>query len=105
PQPRADDLRTRCLVPLALRLRARAHDAGAGRVNANLGAVEHLEAQNVEVLRRSRSDDLGECRDSNAHHFAPGALLRLFFEQGLIPDFLESGVERLVVVAAVVDEA
>ena len=64
------DLRVRRLVPLALRLGAEARDRLAGRVNADLAAVEHLDAEDVEVLRRAGADDLGEARDADAHQLA-----------------------------------
>ena len=56
------DLRKRRLVPLTLGLDADADDRRAGRVDANLGTVEHLDAQDVKGVRRPGADDLGECR-------------------------------------------
>src|SRR5262249_36483692 len=61
-----DDLGVGGLVPLALRLRAEAGDGFAGRVHAQLARVEHLDAQDVERLRRTGADDLGERRDADA---------------------------------------
>jgi len=61
------DLRVRRLVALALALGAEARDRLAGRVNADLGRVEHLDAEDVEVLRGTGTDDLGEAADADAH--------------------------------------
>ena len=91
-------------MPLALRLGAGADDAGAGRMDPDLGAVEHLDAEDVEVLRRSGADHLGEGREADAHQLAAGALLRLLLQERRVADLLERDVERLVIVAAVVGE-
>src|SRR5690606_1420731 len=71
------DLRVGRLVALALALGAEARDRLARRVDADLARVEHLEAQDVEVLRWPGADDLGEARDADAHQLAARALLRL----------------------------
>ena len=104
PQLLGDDLRPGRFVPLALRLGARAHDAGAGRMDADLGAVEHLDAEDVEVLRRPGAHHFGERREADAHQLAARALLRLLLQQRRVADLLERDVERLVIVAAVVGE-
>ena len=100
-----DDLRPRRLVALALMARAGAHDARAGRVDADFGAVEHLDAHDVEVLARTRADDFGKRRDADAHQLAALALLGLFLAQVVVADQLEHALERRVIVAAVVDES
>jgi hypothetical protein len=48
-------------------------------MHADLARVEHLEAEDVEVLRRSGADDLGEARDADAHELAVLAFLLLLF--------------------------
>src|SRR6266508_1405058 len=45
-----DDLRISRFVSLSLRFGAESRDGFAGRVDANLGAVEHLQSQDVEVF-------------------------------------------------------
>ena len=65
-----DDLRPGGLVALALALRAHPPEHAPGRMNADLGGIEHRDAENVAVLRRPGADDLGEERDADAHHFA-----------------------------------
>ena len=99
------DLRPRRLVTLTLRFGPGADETGAGRMDADLGAVEHLDPENVEVLRRPGTDHFGERGDADAHQLAARPLLRLLLEQVLIADHLERLVQRLVVVAAVVGEA
>ncbi len=65
-----DDLRPGRLVALALALGAHAGDAGPGRVQPDLAAVEHGDAEDVAVLRRAGTDDLGEERDAEPHDLA-----------------------------------
>src|SRR5690606_37101198 len=96
------DLRVRRLVALPLALGAEARDRLARRVDADLARVEHLEAQDVEVLRWPRAHDLREARDADAHQLAARALLRLLLPQLGVADLLEREVERAGVVAAVV---
>ena len=76
-----DDLGVRRLVALALRLGAEAGDRLAGRMDADLARVEHLDAEDVEVVRRAGADDLGEARDADAHQLAARALLGLLLAQ------------------------
>src|SRR5262249_60208046 len=73
-----DDLRVGRLVALALRLGAEPADAGAGRVDADLGGVEHGDAEDVAVARRAGADNLGEERDTDAHQLARLAALERF---------------------------
>src|SRR5262249_19025202 len=97
-----DDLRGGGLVALTLRLGAEAGDRLAGGVHADLRRIEHLDAEDVELLRRPGTDDLGEARNADAHQFAPGALLRLLLAQAGVVDQLNRLPERRRVVAAVV---
>ncbi len=91
-------------MPLPLGLGAGADDARSSGVNANLGAVEHLDAENVEVLRRPGADDLGEGGEADSHQLALRSFLGLLLQKRLIADLLERHVERAVVVTAVVGE-
>ena len=60
PSSLGDDLGERRLVALTLRLAADLQDRLAGRMDPKLGAVVHLHADDVVVLRRPGPDDLGE---------------------------------------------
>src|SRR5258706_15391293 len=88
PQLFGHDLREGGLVALSLGLYADAHDGRAGWVDADLGAIEHLDAQDVEGVRGAGADDLGEGRDTDAHQLATGALLRLLAAQLLVADLV-----------------
>src|SRR5262249_11159500 len=100
-----DDLRVGRLVPLPLRLGAEARDRLPRRLDAYFRRIEHLDAEDVEVLGRPGADDLGEARDADAHELAAGALLRLLLAQRRVVDDAHRLVERGVVVAAVVGPA
>src|SRR5262249_25521056 len=97
-----EDLRARGLVTLALRLRAEGCDRLVGRVHADLARVEHLEAENVEVLGRTRADDLREARDADAHELPALALLGLLATQLRVADRVHRLLQRALVIAAVV---
>ena len=97
-----DDLGVRRFVALALRLRAEARDRLAGRMDADLARVEHLDAQDVEVLGRAGADDLREARDADAHQLAALALLELLLAQGLVADHVHGLAQGRRVVPAVV---
>ena len=76
-------------MALALRLGAEPRDAGAGRMDADLGGVEHGDAEDVAVARRPGADDLGEEGDADAHQLArlaapEGLLLRLLLGAQLL---------------------
>ena len=73
-----DDLGIGRLVALPLRLGAEPADAGAGRMDADLGGVEHGDAEDVAIARRTGADDLGEEGDADAHQFARLAALECF---------------------------
>ena len=78
PELGGDDLRVGRLVALALRLGAEPADAAAGRMDADLGGIEHRDAEDVAVARRAGADDLGEERDADAHQLARLAALERF---------------------------
>ena len=100
-----DDLRERRLVALALRLDAELEDRLPGRMDAQLGRVEHLDPEDVVLAARARADDLGEAREADPDQ--PPFLARplLLLAQLLVADALERLVERRLVVAGVVLEA
>ena len=104
PELAGDDLGERRLVPLPLRLAAELEDRLAGRMDPKLGAVVHLHADDVVVLRRSGADDLGERRDADAVELALRASVGLLLPKVVVPDHLERLVHGALVVAAVVDE-
>ena len=95
-------------MALALRLGAEPRDGGAGRMDADLGGVEHRDAEDVAVARRPGADDLGEEGDADAHQLArlaapEGLLLGLLLGAQLL---VADGVHRLaqggVIVAGIV---
>ena len=71
-------------------------------MDPDLAAVEHLDAQDVEGVRGSGADDLGEGADTDAHQLAPGALLELLLAEVVVADHVEGLGERGRVVAGVV---
>src|SRR5438093_1542775 len=90
---------------MALRFGSGSDDACAGRVNPDLGAVEHLDPEDVEMLRGTGAHDLGERREADPHQLAAKTLCGLLLQQFLVANLLERDVERLLIVAAVVREA
>ena len=102
PELVGDDLGEGRLVPLALGLHADADDRRAGGVDADLGAVEHLDAEDVERVRGTGADDLGEGGDADPHQLAARALLLLLAQQVLVADLVQRLLQRGRVVAAVV---
>ena len=57
-------------MTLPLRLGPKAGNDFSCGMNADLGAVKHLDAQDVEVLRRAGPHDLGEAGDTDSHQLA-----------------------------------
>ena len=57
-------------VALPLADRAEPCNRGPRRVNANFAAIEHTKPEDVAVLYRTCTDDLGEERQANAHQLA-----------------------------------
>src|SRR5262249_42755076 len=97
-----NDLRVSCFVALALRLRSETRNHFAGRVNANLRTVEHLDPENVEMLRWTSTDDLREAADTDAHQLTAPTFVGLFLSQFGISDFIHRQLQRAGVVATVV---
>src|SRR5262249_35063205 len=96
------DLRVRRLVALALRLGAEARDGLAGGMDADLAAVEHLETEDVEVLRWAGAHNLREARNADAHQLAALALLLLLAAQLGVADRVHRLPKGARIVAAVV---
>ena len=97
-----DDLGVGRLVTLALGLDPDAGQHLAGRMDADLAAVVHLQADDVEVVGRPGPDDLGEAADADAHQLAAFPLLELFLAQPGVVDPVHRHLERRRVVAGVV---
>ena len=100
-----DDLGERRLVALALGLDADPGQDLAGRMDPDLARIEHLQAEDVEVVRRPGADDLGEAADADAHQLAALALLGLLLAQAGVVDDVHRLLERRAVVARVVRPA
>src|SRR5439155_18830486 len=97
-----EDLSVGRLVTLPLRLGAEPRDGLARGMNPDLARVEHLQPEDVEVLRRPGADDLGEARDPDAHELTARALLLLLLAQPTVVDLLHRLQERALIIAAVV---
>ena len=97
-----DDLRKRRLVPLSERLGGDADDRLAGRVQAQLCAVVHRQAEDVHVATRAGADALGEEGAADAHHLALRELLLLLATQLVVAGDLHRAAHGPVVVARVV---
>src|SRR5262249_43928682 len=102
PQLLGEDLRVGCLVPLPLRFRPEARNDLARRMDADLATIEHLDAQNIEVLRRTGPDDLSEARNTYTHQFAPLPLSGLLPAQLGVADLVHGQIEGAAIVAAVI---
>ena len=92
-------------MALSLALGTHAAHRFAGGMNANLAAVEHLDAGDVEGVRRAGPDDLHKAGNADAHQLALLALLFLLFAKLLVADLFQRQVHRALVVAAVVAPA
>src|SRR6185312_13244102 len=97
-----DDLGERRLVPLALRLDADPGEDLTGRVYTDLAGIEHLQPEDVEVVRWARANDLGKAADADAHELATGTLFGLLLAQVVVADQVERLLERTAVVTRVV---
>ena len=102
PELLGDDLRVGRLVPLPLALGAEPRRRLARRVHPDFGRVEHLDPEDVELLRRPGAHDLGEAADADAHQLAALALLGLLLPQRRVADVVHRLLQRPLVVAAVV---
>lgn len=97
-----DDLRVCRFVSLALGFGAESRDGITGRMDANLGAVEHLQPEDVEVLRRACSDDLCEAADADSHQFSALAFFLLLLFELRISDLLHRLVQSGRIIAAII---
>ena len=91
-------------MPLSLGDRADLQDRLARRMDPQLGAVVHLDADDVVVLVRPRADDLGERGHPHAPELPVGALRLLLLAQIGVADLVQRDVHRRLVVARVVLE-
>ena len=74
PQLVGDDLGERRLVALPLGLHREPQSGFAGRVDAQVAAVGHAQAEDVHVLARPGADPLGEERQADPHVGLPGRI-------------------------------
>ena len=89
-------------MTLPLGLGAKAGNDFACGMNADLGAIEHLDAKDVEVFRGAGPHDLGEARDADSHQLASFAPLDLLLAQRGVADLLHGHPQGAAVIAAVV---
>ena len=68
-------------MSLSLALGSHAANRFARGMDADLGAVKHLNAQNVKGMRRTRADDFREAGNADAHQLALFAFFLLLFAQ------------------------
>ena len=92
-------------MALALGLHRKAHHRFTGRVDAQLTAVGHAQAEDVHILARAGADSLGEEGHPDAHQLAAGALLGLLGTQLLVADHVHGLAHRGLVVTRVVQPA
>src|SRR5688500_20312410 len=71
-------------------------------MHANLGAVEHLEAEDVEMFRWTSADDLGEAADADAHQLTARAFLRLLLAQLRVANLVHRQLQCGRVISAIV---
>ena len=90
-------------MALPLALDAELEDRLAGRVDAQLGRVEHLDPEDVVLAAGPGADDLGEAGHADPEQ--PALLLArpLLLAELLVAELLEREVHRRLVVARVVD--
>ena len=102
PQLLSEDLGVGRLVPLSLRFRPEACNDLTRGMDADFATIEHLDAQDIEVLGRTGPDDFREARNTDAHQFAPLSLFGLFPSQLGVADLVHGEIEGATIVAAVV---
>ena len=86
-------------MALALGLGAGAQERLAGHVHAQLGGVEHLDAEDVVLAAVAGAERLGHRRDADAEQAALLLRLLLLPQEVLVADRLEPDVEALAVLA------
>ena len=74
----------------------------AGRMNADLAAIEHLDAHNIEMLARTSADNLRKGGDADAHEFTACPLFCLFAAQSFVAYILHCQPQRTFIVATIV---
>ena len=88
--------------PCPLGACAESGDGLSGWMDANVGTVEHLDAQNIEVAGRACPDNLGEAGNADTHQLSLLALLGLLSAQVFVADNFHRLFEGALVVTAVV---
>src|SRR5262249_9384157 len=97
-----ENLRVGGLVTLPLRLGPKSCDDFSCGMNADLGAIEHFDAEDVEVFRGPGAHDSGEVRDADPHYLASFLLLCLFRAERKVADLLHGFCQSSAIVTAVV---
>src|SRR5260221_430047 len=96
-----DDLRKGRFMSLPLRLHADAGENLAGGMDANLAAIEHLNACNVEMFVGASAHDLRKGGDADAHQFTTRTLFGLLAAQPLVVYILHGQPECSFIVATI----
>src|SRR5262245_51080177 len=97
-----ENLRVGGLMTLSLGLGPTSCDDFSCGVNADLSAIEHFDAQDVEVLRRTGAYDLGEAGDTDSHQLASFPLLDLLRAERKVADLFHGFCQSSAIVTAVV---
>src|SRR5690606_2696554 len=92
------------LVPLALAAGAGAEQCLPRHVDPQLGGVEHLDPEDVELPAVPGAQRLGHRGDAYAEETAPLAGLLLLLPERVVADRLETKVEALGVLTRVGEE-
>src|SRR5207248_1303559 len=92
-------------VALALRLHTHPQKRFAGRVHAKLGAVEHAQAEDVELRSVPGAHHLGEAGDADAGHLALLPARLDVLAKLVVAQLLQGDVHGLRIVPAVIHPA
>src|SRR5260370_24453943 len=71
-------------MSLALGLHTDTGEDLAGRMDANLTAIEHLNTDDIEVFAGTGANDLGKARDADTHQLTARPLFGLFTAQPFV---------------------
>jgi hypothetical protein len=92
-------------MSLPLALGSHAAHRFTGRMNADLGAIKHLDARDIEGVAGSSTHDFDEAGNPDAHQLASRPFFRLLFPQSVVADRVQSNLHSGIVVSAVVGPA
>ena len=92
-------------MALSLALGSHAADGFSSGMDANLRAIKHLDARNVERMSRTGTDRFREAGDADAHELALFAFLFLLFSQLGVTHHFQGLIHSPFVVSAVVGPA